>query len=191
MKILKFDNKYIILAVMALFMLYMLWQAFRPAPKYIFIPYEATTAEEYTEKQEEHTEPKAEIRQIVKQVTEQITEKEEKPESYTKKQMVATAYCSCKKCCGKYAENRPKDENGEEIVITASGTRAKAGRTIAVDKSVIPFGTEIIIDGKTYIAEDTGGAIKGNRIDIYFDNHDEALNFGKKTITVLFKNADV
>ena len=54
----------------------------------------------------------------------------------------------------------------------------EAGRTIAVDSSVIPLGSEIVIDGHTYVAEDTGSAIKGNRIDIYFDTHQEALNFG-------------
>ena len=49
---------------------------------------------------------------------------------------------------------------------------------LTVDSSVIPLGSEIVIDGHTYVAEDTGSAIKGNRIDIYFDTHQEALNFG-------------
>ena len=79
-----------------------------------------------------------------------------------------TAYCPCSKCCGK--------SDG----ITASGTRATQGRTIAVDTRVIPIGKNVIIDGNTYIAEDTGGAIKGNRIDVYFNSHQEALNFGIK-----------
>ena len=77
-----------------------------------------------------------------------------------------TAYCPCVKCCGK--------TDG----ITSSGTKATQGRTIAVDKNVIPIGTKVIINGNTYTAEDTGGAIKGNRIDIYFNSHQEALNFG-------------
>lgn len=77
-----------------------------------------------------------------------------------------TAYCSCEKCCGK--------NNG----ITKSGTKAAAGRTIAVDANIIPLGTTVIIDGIEYIAEDIGGAIKGNKIDIYFDTHEQALNFG-------------
>ena len=54
----------------------------------------------------------------------------------------------------------------------------RANHTIAVDTSVIPFGTQIVIYGNTYVAEDTGSSIKGNRIDIYFDNHQAALNFG-------------
>lgn len=78
-----------------------------------------------------------------------------------------TAYCNCSKCCGKWAGG-----------ATASGTMPKAGRTIAVDTSVIPFGTKVVINGHTYTAEDTGSAIKGNRIDIYFDSHSEALQFG-------------
>lgn len=89
--------------------------------------------------------------------------------SYTEKEMVLTAYCSCAKCCGK--------SDG----ITATGTLAKQGRTIAVDPRYIPYGTEVIIDGVTYIAEDCGGAIKGNRIDLFFDSHSEALKFGKQT----------
>ena len=77
-----------------------------------------------------------------------------------------TAYCACEKCCGK--------SDG----ITATGTKATANRTIAVDKTVIPYGTTVIINGNEYVAEDTGGAIKGNIIDIFFDDHEEALNFG-------------
>ena len=83
-----------------------------------------------------------------------------------------TAYCPCVKCCGK--------SDG----ITASGTQATAGRTVAVDTRLIPYGTEISIDGKTYIAEDCGGKVKGYTIDVFFDSHEEALNFGRQTKTV-------
>lgn len=83
-----------------------------------------------------------------------------------------TAYCSCRDCCGK--------SDG----ITISGTIAKEGRTVGVDTSVIPLGTTIIIEGTEYIAEDTGGAIKGNQIDIYFDSHEEALAFGVRYLKV-------
>lgn len=89
-----------------------------------------------------------------------------------------TAYCSCRKCCGKYADNRPVDENGETIVYGSIGVRLKAGVSIAVDPRVIPYGTDVVINGHTYIAQDTGGSIVGNRIDVYFDDHQEALNFG-------------
>ena len=89
-----------------------------------------------------------------------------------------TAYCSCQTCCGVYALNRPVDENGNEIVYGASGSRLEAGVSIAVDPRVIPYGTPVIINGRTYVAHDTGGGIKGNRIDVYFDDHDEAWDFG-------------
>lgn len=84
-----------------------------------------------------------------------------------------TAYCSCTKCCGKWAYNRPND-----IVYGAIGEELKEGHSIAVDPKVIPYRTEVIIDGVAYRAQDCGGAIKGNRIDIYFENHDDALDFG-------------
>ena len=86
--------------------------------------------------------------------------------------VVATAYCPCVKCCGK--------TDG----ITATGAKATAGRTIAVDPKMIPYGSKIYIDGHEYIAEDCGGAIKENRIDVYFDTHSEALKFGRKTLEI-------
>lgn len=86
-----------------------------------------------------------------------------------------TAYCPCVSCCGK--------SDG----ITATGTKATAGRTIAVDPNIIPYGTEVIICGNTYIAEDCGGAIKGNRIDIYFDSHQEAIMYGRQTVEVFIQ----
>ena len=99
-----------------------------------------------------------------------------------------THYCSCEKCCGVWAQNRPVDENGQEIVLTASGERAEPGRTIAVDPDVIPLGTAVIINGQEYIAQDTGGAIQGQRIDIYCGSHEEALQLGVITAEV-FKEA--
>lgn len=67
---------------------------------------------------------------------------------------------------------------------TSTGTNATVGRTIAVDPTVIPYGTMVDINGKKYIAEDTGGAIKGNRIDLLVWGHDEALCFGRQEIIV-------
>lgn len=78
-----------------------------------------------------------------------------------------TAYCGCEKCCGKSDR------------ITATGAHAVEGVTIAVDPTVIPYGSLVDIEGiGTFVAEDCGGAIKGNRIDIYFENHADALTFG-------------
>ena len=82
-----------------------------------------------------------------------------------------TGYCACMKCCGK--------TNG----ITASGTKATAGRTIAAS-SQFSFGTKVLINGTTYTVEDRGGAIKGNKIDVYFNTHAEALQWGVKYLPV-------
>lgn len=101
-----------------------------------------------------------------------------------------TAYCSCEKCCGKWALNRPVDENGNEIVRGSTGNRLIAGWSIAVDPKVIPYGSEVEINGHTYIAHDTGGAIKGNRIDVYFDSHEAALQFGVKHAEVFLLNGE-
>ncbi|MBQ9298522.1 MAG: 3D domain-containing protein [Clostridia bacterium] len=86
-----------------------------------------------------------------------------------------TAYCLCKQCCGK--------TDG----ITASGTKAKPGRTVAVDPRVIPLGSKVLIGGKTYIAEDTGNHIKGNRIDVLLSTHEQAIRHGvqNKPVVIL------
>lgn len=89
-----------------------------------------------------------------------------------------TAYCHCEQCCGSWAKDRPVDADGKPIVITASGEIAVQGVTIAADTSVLPFGTKVIMDGHEYTVQDRGGAIKGNKIDVYFESHQEALEFG-------------
>lgn len=84
----------------------------------------------------------------------------------------ATGYCPCISCCGK--------TNG----ITASGKKAQANHTIAAP-STYKFGTQIEIKGYgTYVVEDRGGAINGNRIDIFFNTHQEALNWGRRTVYI-------
>ena len=97
-----------------------------------------------------------------------------------------TAYCSCKKCCGKWAYNRP---NG--IVYGSIGEELKAGYSIAVDPEVISYNSKVMINGQVYEAQDCGSAIKGNRIDIYFENHKDAINFGVQYAEVfLMPNSD-
>lgn len=75
-----------------------------------------------------------------------------------------TAYCSCSKCCGK--------SDG----ITASGVKAQAGRTVAAKN--LSFGTELMINGEIYTVEDRG--VGSGVVDIFFDSHSEALDFGVK-----------
>lgn len=77
-----------------------------------------------------------------------------------------TAYCSCEKCCGSGATG-----------YTASGTKAKAGRTIAAS-SKYAFGTQLMFNGTVYTVEDRGGSVNGNVIDLYFDSHEEACSWG-------------
>ncbi len=70
---------------------------------------------------------------------------------------------------------------------TATMTIPKQGRTVAVDPSIIPYGTKLTINGVPgYIAEDCGGAIKGRKIDIFMDSYDEAINFGRQNIILSY-----
>ena len=78
-----------------------------------------------------------------------------------------THYCPCSICCGPWA-------NG----ITSTGVTATTNHTIAVDPSVIPYGSQVVINGQVYVAEDCGGAIKGNRIDVYVATHAEGESKG-------------
>lgn len=79
-----------------------------------------------------------------------------------------THYCSCVRCCGKWSSSK-----------TASGRKAKAGRTVAVNRRLIRFGTKLKIDGHIYTAEDTGG-FDLYTIDIFCSSHREALRRGVK-----------
>ena len=89
---------------------------------------------------------------------------------------LTTGYCSCARCCGK--------TNG----ITASGTVARANHTIAADTGVLPFGSQIVMNGQVYTVEDRGSAIRGHRIDIYFASHQEVYRYvgvGENSSTVV------
>lgn len=78
-----------------------------------------------------------------------------------------TYYCGCYSCSEGWGN------------MTATGVTAREGRTIAVDPSVISYGTTVYIEGMgEYVAEDCGGAIKGNDIDIYLEDHDRVYQGG-------------
>ena len=86
-----------------------------------------------------------------------------------------TAYCSCAKCCGKSTGR------------TASGAKATAGVTVAAPAK-FAFGTKLNIGGHVYTVQDRGGAIQGNRIDVYVSSHSAALQWGVKYLPVSVAN---
>lgn len=87
-----------------------------------------------------------------------------------------TFYCPCSRC------------NGNSHGITASGTKVTEGRTIAVDPRKIALGSTVHIDGLgDFIAEDTGGAIKSNKIDVLVGSHSKALSMGIRYADVYVK----
>lgn len=79
-----------------------------------------------------------------------------------------TAYCPCKECSGPWGS------------MTSTGIQAQINYTVAVDPKVIPYGTKLYINGNIYEAQDCGGVVKGNVIDIYFATHAETEQFGVK-----------
>ncbi|QOV91890.1 3D domain-containing protein [Humisphaera borealis] len=94
--------------------------------------------------------------------------------------MLVTAYCACKKCCGANARG-----------VTASGKHVSynGGRFVAADRTVLPLGTKLMIPGyhnETMVeVVDTGSAIKGNRLDVYYPSHQTALEWGKRWVDVV------
>lgn len=83
-----------------------------------------------------------------------------------------TGYCPCSRCSEGWGRH------------TSTGAVATARHTIAVDPKVIPYGTQVMINGVIYTAEDKGGGVRGNHIDIFFDQHAETLQHGTQTAEV-------
>ncbi len=116
--------------------------------------------------------------QVILPPAEPETEPEaDKPAVHTVGECTITYYDPCVLCCGK--------ADG----ITASGTRAVPYETCAVDPAVIPLGSVVLVDFgdgvlQRYRAEDTGGTIKGNHIDICVRSHEEALELGVRRAEV-------
>lgn len=109
--------------------------------------------------------------------------KANQPEFYeSSNTFIVYGYCSCNYCCGK------------EDKLTFTEVKALEGRTIAVDPSIIPIGSTVLIYYEDELvgifqAEDIGGDIKGNVIDMYFENHLDALDWGKKNCEVIVVDA--
>lgn len=112
----------------------------------------------------------------------------------TSVRMTVTGYCDCGDCCGwerswlrlgaPVYSSGPNKGKRKAVGITASGSETRHG-TAAVDRRLFPFGTVFKVPGYGYArAEDVGGAIKGNHIDLWFPSHEAALRWGRRTLTV-------
>ena len=94
--------------------------------------------------------------------------------------MRVTAYCPCEKCCGEFADG-----------VTASGHKIQPGDCFVAADRNFPFGTELIVPD--YNADrlvkviDRGGAITGERLDVFFATHEQALQWGVKNLDVMVK----
>lgn len=110
------------------------------------------------------------------------------PEEYVNKiEVTATAYCLCKKCCGKTPDN-------PNYGCTHSGLKIIPGsgmKVIAVDPKIIPLNSKVYVEGLNgawdygnAVAADTGSAIKELKIDLYMDTHTEALEWGRRKVNV-------
>jgi 3D (Asp-Asp-Asp) domain-containing protein len=99
--------------------------------------------------------------------------------------MEVTAYCPCTKCCG---------ENAQGITASGKPVTHNEGRFVAADTRVLPFNTKLSIPGYHGAAPvpvlDRGGAIKGNKLDVYFDSHDTAKQWGRRMIPVRILQAE-
>ena len=91
--------------------------------------------------------------------------------------MNVSAYCPCEKCCEDFADG-----------ITASGHKIKAGDFFVAAPREYSFGTEMKVPGynndRIVKVEDVGGAIKGNKLDLFFHTHQDALDYGRKEVDV-------
>lgn len=97
--------------------------------------------------------------------------------AYIGQEFTITHYCGCSVCCGKWSSG------SEDTAYGCKGDKLTPYYSIATDPNVIPYGT-IVHDqhGNEYKAVDTGSAIKGNKIDLFVGDHQEALNLGIGTI---------
>lgn len=96
---------------------------------------------------------------------------------------IVTAYCPCRRCCGKYADG-----------ITATGRNAYTTRGVAVDGKLIKKGSWVTIPGVgKFLADDVGGAMRQSakkgryHVDLRFSTHEEALQWGRKELDIFIQ----
>ncbi len=99
--------------------------------------------------------------------------------------MVVTAYCPCRRCCGIWSKT---DAQGRYVNVTASGVVLwQAPPHFVAAPPEIPFGALVRVAGygdAPVPVLDRGGAIRGNRLDVYFSDHQAARNWGRRTLDV-------
>lgn len=154
------------------------------------------------EKEETNIEEAAEQTEVVNESIEELKVNNDKPKTVRYRDLAednppeeyeriveasATAYCLCKKCCGKSPDH-------PYYGYTRSGLKIEQGtgiKVIAVDPNVIPLNTKVYVEGLNgawdyghAVAADTGSAIKELKIDLYMDTHEEALEWGRRKVNV-------
>jgi 3D (Asp-Asp-Asp) domain-containing protein len=106
---------------------------------------------------------------------------QDSPNEWSTVRMRVTAYCPCSKCCGQYADG-----------MTACGHVIQPGDTFVAADKRYAFGTKMIVpgydSGRAVKVLDRGGAIKGNRVDVFFPSHQEALEWGVKDLDIKVHN---
>lgn len=163
-----------LLAVAVIFALVMASGNARAEDTYIVVPVEVIEQPELEPVLSEPEVPETNENELIEQALLQNAVKIEN--------VAMTHYCICQKCCGKSPDN-------PDYGITASGRKATPYVSVAVDPDVIPLGSDVLVDygdGEIhyYRADDTGGAVKGNHIDLCVGSHQEAINLGVNSVTV-------
>lgn len=163
-----------LLAVAVIFALVMASGNARAEDTYIVVPVEVIEQPEVEPVSCEPEVPETNENELIEQALLQNAVKIEN--------VTMTHYCICQKCCGKSPDN-------PDYGITASGRKATPYVSVAVDPDVIPLGSEVLVDygdGEIhyYRADDIGGSVKGNHIDLCVGSHQEAIDLGVKTVTV-------
>lgn len=146
---------------------------------------------EQQQSQQDFQQPQQEIEQVVADIDpdqelvelllkDDIHGVQEDKESWHVVRMRVTGYCSCPKCCGKFSDGR-----------TASNHRIRKGDVFVAADKRYRFDTEMIIPGyntdRSVSVQDRGRVIKGNRLDLYFDTHQQAKKWGVKYLNVMVR----